>query len=129
VISCDTSVFIDFLRGGYDLHVQKLKESLHTKTLLMNPFVLAELLSSPRLSEKKAQALVQLPIMFLQDFFFERAGLLRKKIYAAGHGIGLIDVFIAQVCIDAEVPLLTKDLDFTIICQFSSLKSLILTED
>jgi len=89
---------------------------------MMNPFVLSELLSSPKLPKKTEKYLLDLPRLEFDSTFFERAGFLRRKIYEKGKGVAIVDVYIAQVCIDNAIPLLTMDHDQLLIAEHSSLK-------
>lgn len=96
-------------------------DSLKEQRLLMNPFVLSELLSSPKLPQKTEKHLLELPRLKLSQGFFERCGLLRRKIYKSGKGISIAGIYIAQSCIDAEIPLLTVDQDLKLIARHSVL--------
>lgn len=121
MISADTSVFVDFFRGAATESVDILQKALSGKQLVMNPFVLTELLSSPKLPQKAEKYLLVLPRIELFHNFFESAGLLRRKIYEHGKGISMSDIYIAQACIDAELSLLTLDEDFLVISAHSRL--------
>lgn len=87
----------------------------------MNPFVLSELLSSPKLPIKIEKNLSSLPRIEIVDGFFERAGYLRRKIYVRGQGVPIADIFIAQVSIDSKISLLTDDDDLHVISKHSLL--------
>ncbi|MBI2027154.1 MAG: PIN domain-containing protein [Deltaproteobacteria bacterium] len=122
MICADTSVFIDFFKGSQTPCVEKFTIFLVQKQLLMNPFVLSELLSSPKLPKKAEVHLLSIPKLTIMVDFFERAGYLRRKIYQSGQGISMVDIYIAQICIDHEISLLTLDRDFFLISRHSNLK-------
>lgn len=124
MICVDTNVFVDFFRGTNSKSTEALQKALDEKQLLMNPFVLSELLSSPRLPKKTEKYLLDLPRLEVDPGFFERAGFLRRKIYQAGKGVSIADIYIAQSCIDAQIPLLTTDQDLLMISKHSDLDSI-----
>jgi predicted nucleic acid-binding protein len=63
VICADTNVFVDFFRGSSSKHTELLRNAFDEQQLLMNPFVLAELLSSPKLPEKIEKYLLAIPLI------------------------------------------------------------------
>ena len=58
------------------------------------------------------EAIKELPVLFLSSGFWSRAGVLRAKILAKKLKARLADALIAQVCIDHNIPLITRDNDF-----------------
>ena len=78
----------------------------------MPPPVLTELLSDPELAPSVAQTLLELPMIPLTDGFWVRAGKLRSRALARKRKARLGDALIAQCCIDANIPLITRDADF-----------------
>jgi predicted nucleic acid-binding protein len=99
-----------------------LQKSLDEQQLLMNPFVLAELLSSPKLPPRIEKYLLDIPRIEIDRDFFVRAGHLRKNLYKKGKGVSIADIYIAQSCMDAEIPLLSIDQDLLMISELSGLK-------
>jgi len=122
VICADTNVFVDFFRGFNSKHTELLQCSLEEQQLLMNPFVLAELLSSPKLPAKIEKYLLAIPRIEIKREFFVHAGFLRRKLYQKGKGVSVADVYIAQSCIEAEISLLSIDQDLVMISECSDLK-------
>jgi predicted nucleic acid-binding protein len=112
VIAADTSVWICFFEGDEGEDVTALKEALEARQVVMLPPVLTELLSDPGLSSSVAQTLLDLPMVPLKDGFWYRAGKLRSKALARKRKARLGDALIAQGCIDANIPLITRDGDF-----------------
>ncbi len=121
MITADTNIFVEYFRGRESSSTKLLEKLLQEHQLVMNPFVLSELISSPKLPGKIEKNLLSLPQIEIQDGFFERAGHLRRKIYTHGKGVPMADVFIAQSCIDSNVSLLTDDQDLEMISKHSSL--------
>jgi hypothetical protein len=112
MIAADTSSWISFFEGDEGEDVSALAEALRTRQVVMPPPVLTELLSDPELSLSVAQTLLELPMVPLKDGFWYRAGKLRSKALARKRKARLGDALIAQCCIDANIPLLTRDADF-----------------
>lgn len=125
MICADTSIFVDFFRGAGGKSSDALQKALEDKQVVMNPFVLSELLSSPKLPKKLEKYLLDLPRLEIESEFFERAGYLRRKVYEAGHGVSMADIFIAQCCIDAKIALLTADRDFQLLSKYSDLDGVV----
>ncbi len=78
----------------------------------MAPPVLTELLSDPGISTEVSKTLSELPLIDLQPGFWERAGVLRARVLAKRRKVRLGDALIAQSCLGAGIPLLTRDRDF-----------------
>jgi predicted nucleic acid-binding protein len=79
---------------------------------VMVPVVLTELLSDPKLPLTLAATLADVPLLPIESGFWQRAGALRAKVLAKNRRARLGDALIAQTCIDAKVPLITRDRDF-----------------
>jgi predicted nucleic acid-binding protein len=112
MIAADTSAWISFFEGGEGDDVIALTKALQARQVVMVPPVLTELLSDPGLSPSVAQTLLELPMVPLKDEFWYRAGKLRSKALARKRKARLGDALIAQCCIDADIPLITRDGDF-----------------
>jgi predicted nucleic acid-binding protein len=112
VIAADTSVWICFFEGGEGSDVTALAQALRAWQVVMLPPVLTELVSDPGLSPSVAQTLLELPMVPLKDGFWCRAGKLRSSALARKRKARLGDALIAQFCIDADIPLITRDGDF-----------------
>ena len=122
MITADTNIFVEFFRGRNNERTTFLENLFKEQQLIMNPFVLSELLSSPKLPEVIEKNLLDLPRIEMTDGFFERAGLLRRKVYAQGKGVPMADIFIAQLAIDAKIPILSDDKDLQQISKCSELE-------
>jgi predicted nucleic acid-binding protein len=112
MIAADTSVWIAFFEGDRGDDVAALARALRARQVMMAPPVLTELLSDPGLSASVAETLMELPLIVLNDGFWHRAGKLRSKALARKRKARLGDALIAQCCIDANIPLITRDADF-----------------
>jgi len=98
-----------------------LQKALQDRQLLMLPVVLTELLSDPSLSSEAAAILLDLPLVTVEPGFWQRAGMLRAKVLAKRRRARLGDSLIAQLCLDASIPLITRDRDFRSFAQSSNL--------
>jgi len=112
MIALDTSSLVEYLSGGKGPDVDEVETTLEQKQAVLPTVVLSELLSDPKLSPSIAGVLKELPILPLLDGFWERAGYLRAKVIRRGHKAPLADSLIAQVCIDHDVPLVSRDTNF-----------------
>jgi hypothetical protein len=114
LIAADTSTWIAYFQGsqGVDKDTQLLDEALRDRQVVMVPVVLTELLSDPKLPRQVAQVLSEIPTVEVGPGYWQRAGVLRSKVIAKRRKARLGDALIAQICLDHDVPLLTRDRDF-----------------
>jgi len=92
------------------------------RTVEMSPIVLAELFSDPLRSPQAKVYLSQIPLMPLTSGFWERAGLTRAQLVKHGIKPKLADSLIAQLCIDQNVELHSRDADFRPFAKYSGLR-------
>jgi predicted nucleic acid-binding protein len=121
MIAADTSAWIAFLQGNLGRDVETLDQSLANRQVLMAPPVLTELLSDPKLTSAVAKTLSEVPLIEIQPGFWNRAGALRATVLAKRRKARLGDSLIAQSCLDAGIPLLTRDRDFRAFAEAASL--------
>jgi len=112
MIAVDTSTWVSFLEGSEGDDTALLDKALADRQVVMVPVVLAELLSDPKLPASVAATLCEVPLMEIEAGYWQRAGSLRAKVLGKRRKARLGDALIAQSCIDAGVPLLTRDRDF-----------------
>ncbi len=122
MISIDTSSFIAYLSGAAGPDVEATGLALEHGQAVMPPVVLSELLSDPRLPRTVRDLFVRLPMLEVLDGYWERAGLLRAKARTNGRRARLADTLIAQSCLDHDVELVTRDVDFRYFAQAVGLK-------
>ena len=108
----DSSSWIAYLSGGSGADVDLVESGLRNRMLWMPPIVLAELLSDPLLPLKAETSLRTIPVLELLPGFWERAGKTRADLIRRKMKPKLAGTLIAQVCIDHELLLHTRDLDF-----------------
>ena len=112
MIPADTSTWISFLEGEEGEDTRLLDKALADRQVVMVPVVLAELLSDPKLPAEVAETLLDVPLIEIGLGYWDRAGFLRAKALAKRRKARLGDALIAQTCVDAGIPLLTRDRDF-----------------
>ena len=112
MIAADTSTWVAYLEGLTGDDIRLLDRALDDRQVLMPPVVLAELLSDPGLAPEAAAAFLDLPLMPIDEGYWQRAGALRARVLARKRKARLGDALIAQSCVDRNVSLLTRDRDF-----------------
>jgi predicted nucleic acid-binding protein len=125
VIAIDTSAFLAYLGGAEGPDVEATGVALEARQAALPPVVLSELLSDPQLTRQVADLFLQLPLLVVTDGYWQRAGLLRARLIARGRRARLADTLIAQSCLDHEVPLVTRDLDFREFSRLGGLRLLV----
>jgi predicted nucleic acid-binding protein len=112
MIAADTSTWIAYLEGGHGEDTQLLDQALENRQVVMVPVVLTELFGDPKLPAQVAEALSEIPMIEIGPGYWQRAGVLRSKVIAKRRKARLGDALIAQICIDRDISLLTRDRDF-----------------
>ena len=125
MIAADTSTWIAFFQGEAGKDVEFLDRSLEDRQVLMVPPVLTELLSDPGIISDISKTLSELPLIEIQPGFWNRAGALRATVLAKRRKARLGDALIAQSCVDAGIPLLTRDRDLRAFAETASLTILV----
>lgn len=111
-----------FYRGDSGEDVDALTRALKDRNVVLSPIVLAELFSDPKLSDQDAADLRELPLLEINAGFWERAGKLRAGLLHLRYRPKLVDTLIAQLCLDHDVILLSRDRDFRPFVQHARLK-------
>lgn len=122
MLCIDTSTMIAFLEGENGRDVALVDQALQDQVGVFAPVVLTELLSDPKLPSTLRETLLEIPVLSIMEGFWARAGLLRAKLVHRKHKAKLADTLIAQTCLDHQIPLVTRDNDFTYFAKVSDLK-------
>jgi predicted nucleic acid-binding protein len=122
MIAVDTSSLVAFFDGSKGRDVEIIDASLHASALFLPPPVLTEILSDPSLPRDFSDAISQFPLLSVGEGFWFRAAVLRAQVLKKGRKARLGDALIAQLAIDHDMPLLTRDTDFKYFSQISKLK-------
>ena len=121
MICLDTSSIIAYLQGVEGKDVTLIDHALLDQIAVFSPVTITELLSAPNLSSILRETLMAIPMLAIQEGFWERTGLLRAKILAKGFKTKLADTLIAQTCLDHQIPLVPRDQDFQIFKKLTKL--------
>lgn len=122
MIAIDSCVVIPWLEGVDHAETDELQKLLHRGEAALTPVTVTELLSDIRGASAVEAILVEFRILELRHGYWERAGRLRAAVRRLGRKAAMADALIAQACIDADVPLLTRDSDFRIFADVGGLK-------
>ena len=112
MVAVDTSSWIAFVQGKDGTDVEGLDRSLASGNMAFPPVVLAEILSEPKLPAEQRSIVLRLPTIEVTEDYWIRAAATRAKVLTQGLRARLPDTLIAQSCIDHDVALITRDLDF-----------------
>jgi predicted nucleic acid-binding protein len=112
LIAIDTSSLRRWAREEVGADVNRTDEAILIGEAALPPVVLSEALSSPAVEQGFVDFVLSLPLLDIEEGYWQRAGDLRRSILRDGFKAKLSDVLIAQVCIDKSVPLITYDADF-----------------
>ena len=112
MISADTSALVEYLKGGDGKEVAFIEEALLGGTLVVSPVVISELLSDSKLSQDKIKKIMFLPVLEVNEGYWQKAGIMRAKLISKKLKARLADTLIAQSCLDHNVALITLDSDF-----------------
>ena len=122
MLCIDTSSMIAFLEGAQGQDVDWVDHALSEHVGAFSPVTLTELLSDPTLPPAVRTLLLDIPLLFITEGFWERAGPLRAKAVARKKKAKLADTLIAQTCLDHRARLITRDQDFNIFHEIAGLK-------
>ena len=112
MIAIDTSSLIAYFADQQGLDVDNVDFAFNEQCGVFPPIVLSEMLSDHKLLPNVVSLLKKVPLLPITAGYWERVGKTRAKILSKGWKARLADTLIAQVCIDNNVPLLTRDSDF-----------------
>ena len=112
MICADSNTWIAYLSGDEGQDVGILDHAVIHGAVVMAPVVLCELLSDPSLEARDEIDLCAVTLMEIQPGYWERAGRLRALLIAKRLKPRFADTLLAQICIDSDIPLITRDKDF-----------------
>ena len=112
MVAVDTSSWIAFVQGKDGADVEGLDRSLASGNMAFPPVVLAEILSEPELPAEQRSIVLRLPTIEVTEGYWVRAAATRARVLTHRLRARLPDMLIAQSCIDHDVALITRDLDF-----------------
>lgn len=122
MIAADTSSLVAYLKADEGADLVLLEEAIANETLRLPPVVITELLSMPKQGATLEPLLSYLPPLELEEGYWRRAGDNRRLLMSKGLKAKIADTLIAQCCIDADIPLITRDHDYRHFAQWCGLK-------
>jgi predicted nucleic acid-binding protein len=124
VIAVDTSSFIAYLAHDNGDDTALIKHHLARQEIVLPCVVASELLSNFRMPQDVQDVIAAMPCLPIVEGYWQRAGRLRAGLLAEGYKARLADTLIAQQCLDADVPLITRDGDYARISRVVALRLL-----
>lgn len=112
MIAADTSSLIAFLAGDEGDDVRLVDHALERRSFVLPAVVVVELLSGPRRGPEISDLISELPRLDPKPHTWVQVGEARRALFSRGLRARLADVLIAQICLDHDVPLVTRDRDF-----------------
>ena len=120
-VAVDSSTLIAFFNGETSPDIKLFIRATEERIIVLPPVVITEVLSS---SEHKeiSYYLENIPVLPITDGYWERVAEIRRVLIAQKFKSRLADAMIAQSCLDANIPLITRDKDFRHYEKFTNLK-------
>jgi len=122
MIACDTSSLVAFTQNAPGADVNKVADALGAALLVLPPATLTEFLSNPHTQAAASALTAGLRILDIAPGYWRRAAASRATLIGKSLKARLADALIAQSCIDADVPLITRDADFRHFAKHCGLK-------
>jgi predicted nucleic acid-binding protein len=112
MIAADTSSLSAFFKGEEGADTERIQAALEATNIVLPPVVATGLLSDPMAQEAMTQTVADFPLLPILDGYWVRAGNNRRILRQNGLKAKVADTLIAQACIDHDVALITRDVDF-----------------
>lgn len=112
MIATDSSSLIAFFTESEGEDCRAVEHAIAHKELVLPPVVVSEIFSAQEVELQVRQMLHVLPLLPINDGYWQRAGQMRSALLRSGYKARLGDCLIAQSCLDHDVPLITRDRDF-----------------
>ncbi len=122
MIAADSSSLVSFLEGAATPDTAMVRDALRFDDLWMPPPVKTELMSRPVTGATFEVLMNGARMLPIAPGFWERSGDNRRRLLTMGLRSRLADTLIAQCCIDADAPLITRDSDFRHFVRWCGLK-------
>ena len=122
MVALDSSALIAYLQGEPGPVPEAVEIVLSEHQACLPPIVLTEVTSDPKLRPEVAELVRSLPLLAIEDGYWERAGALRRQVLRQGHKARLADTLVAQTCLDHKVALITADKDFVRFAKVAKLR-------
>jgi predicted nucleic acid-binding protein len=112
------------MQGEEGSDVELVDRALADCSLVLAPASLSELLSDPLLTPSLEKFILGIQQLEIKAGYWGRTGKLRAELMRRGHRPKIADTLIAQSCLDHQVPLITRDRDFSAFRDLAGLRLL-----
>jgi predicted nucleic acid-binding protein len=124
VTCADTSSVVAYMQGEQGPDVDLVDRALADCSLVLAPVSVTELLSDTLLIPALEKSILGIQQLEIKSGYWERAGQLRAKLMRRRYRPKIGDTLIAQSCLDYQVPLITRDRDFSAFQELAGLRLL-----
>jgi predicted nucleic acid-binding protein len=124
VTCADTSSVVAYIQGEQGPDVDLVDRALADCSLVLAPVSVTELLSDPLLIPALEKFILGIQQLEIKLGYWERAGKLRARLMRRRYRPKIADTLIAQSCLDYQVPLITRDRDFSAFQELAGLRLL-----
>jgi len=124
VTCADTSSLVAYIHGEGGPDVELVDRALSEYSLVLSPVTVTELLSGPLVTRSLENFILGILRLEIKPGYWERAGKLRADLIRRGYRPKIADTLIAQSCLDHDVPLITRDRDFSSLQKVAGLRLL-----
>jgi hypothetical protein len=124
MICADTSSLVAYIKGESGSDVDLVDRALADRSLLLAPVSITELLSDPLVTPTLEKFVLGIEQLEITLGYWERAGKLGAKLLRHRLRPKIADTLIAQSCLDHQVPLITRDQDFSAFQELAGLRLL-----
>ena len=111
----DTSVWVDFLRGGRSRNAAAVEDLVRSGRAVTCGIVLAELLAGVKSDEQREQlsdALAGLDYVEMQEQTWRRAAELAAGLRSKGRTLPMSDLIVAAFALENDLSVFTRDNHF-----------------
>jgi len=122
MIAADTSALSSYFKGERNRETDLLDEAFRAGALVVPPVVVTELLSDPLPRKEMLETVGEFIQLTIVDGYWNRAGGARRLLTQKRLKAKTADALIAQSCIDHDVALITRDIDFRHFAKHCGLK-------
>ena len=122
MVAVDTSTVVAYLSSLPGTDVEQFDGHLVAGSAVLPPVALSELLSDPLMPKEHRELVLGLPQIEIKEGYWVRTAATRSIVLAQKLRARLPDALIVQSCIDADLPLLTRDSDFRHFARLCGLK-------
>jgi predicted nucleic acid-binding protein len=122
MIAVDSSTLIAYINGDAGADIDLFDRIIGNDDIALPPVALAEVLSQPQLPARHTAFIRSLPALEITKDYWFRAAQMRAQILTRNLKARLANTLIAQSCVDHDVALITRDIDFRHFAKHCGLK-------